>query len=163
MEPVTKYAGFDWKINVAFLSSFAARESAVATLGSLYENNKADNLRAEEAMAKNSGYTPLHAVAIIIFMILTPPCIATMIVVKLQANSYKWMIFAIFFPITIGIIISSSIFTFGKIFEISGLDAMTYFYVTVVFIALVLGLIPQKTINWIGGFNNKNLKRRKDV
>jgi len=163
MEPITKYAGFDWKINVAFLSSFAARESAVATLGSLYENNKADNLRAEEAMAKNSGYTPLHAVAIIIFMILTPPCIATMIVVKLQANSYKWMIFAIFFPITIGIIISSSIFTFGKIFEVSGLDAMTYFYVIVVFIALVLGLIPQKTINWIGGFSNKNLKRRKDV
>ncbi|MFW3342170.1 ferrous iron transport protein B, partial [Aliarcobacter butzleri] len=91
IEPLTKYAGFDWKINVAFLSSFAARESAVATLGSLYENNKADNQRAEEAMAQNSGYTPLHATAIIIFMLLTPPCIATMIVVKMQTNSFKWM------------------------------------------------------------------------
>ncbi|MCG3718897.1 ferrous iron transporter B, partial [Aliarcobacter butzleri] len=89
IEPLTKYAGFDWKINVAFLSSFAARESAVATLGSLYENNKADNQRAEEAMAQNSGYTPLHATAIIIFMLLTPPCIATMIVVKMQTNSFK--------------------------------------------------------------------------
>jgi ferrous iron transport protein B len=148
MEPLTQYAGFDWRINVAFLSSFAARESAVATLGSLYENNKADDQRAEEAMAQNSGYTPLHAVAIIIFMILTPPCIATMIVVKLQANSYKWMLFAIFFPITLGIIISSSIFTFGSMFEVSGLDAMGYFYASVVALALVLGLFPTKTKNW---------------
>ena len=96
IEPITQYAGFDWKINVAFLSSFAARESAVATLGSLYENNKADDMRAEEAMAQNSGYTPLHATAIIIFMLLTPPCIATMIVVKMQTHSYGWMLFAIF-------------------------------------------------------------------
>lgn len=156
MEPITQYAGFDWKINVAFLSSFAARESAVATLGSLYENNKADNQRAEEAMAQNSGYTPLHAVAIIIFMILTPPCIATMIVVKLQANSYKWMMFAIFFPITLGIIISSSIFTFGSIFELNGLDVMMYFYAFVLSIALILGLFPQKTTKWFGGFKKIN-------
>ena len=115
----------------------------------MYENNKADGLRAEEAMAQNSGYTPLHAVAIIIFMILTPPCIATMIVVKLQSNSYKWMMFAIFFPITLGIIISSVIFSFGQTSGISGLDAMTYFYFTVVLIALILGLIPQKTsLDW---------------
>jgi ferrous iron transport protein B len=81
-------------------------------------------------------------------MILTPPCIATMIVVKLQANSYKWMLFAIFFPITLGIIISSSIFTFGSMFEVSGLDAMGYFYASVVALALVLGLFPTKTKNW---------------
>ncbi|BFU78277.1 hypothetical protein ALC152_14920 [Arcobacter sp. 15-2] len=151
IEPLTQYAGFDWKINVAFLSSFAARESAVATLGSLYENNKADNTRAEEAMAQNSGYTPLHAAAIIIFMILTPPCIATMIVVKMQTHSYKWMLFAIFFPVTLGVIISSTLFTLGTAYELTGVEAMTYFYFIVVFIALALGLYPDKTINWRGG------------
>jgi len=156
MEPITKYAGFDWKINVAFLSSFAARESAVATLGSLYENNKADSQRAEEAMAQNSGYTPLHAVAIIIFMLLTPPCIATMIVVKMQTNSYKWMIFAIFFPVFLGVVISSLIFTIGNSLGWSGLDAMTYFYFSIVAIALVLGLFPSKLANWKGGFEIKH-------
>ena len=156
MEPITKYAGFDWKINVAFLSSFAARESAVATLGSLYENNKADSQRAEEAMAQNSGYTPLHAVAIIIFMLLTPPCIATMIVVKMQTNSYKWMMFAIFFPVLLGVVISSFIFTIGSSLGWSGLDAMTYFYFSIVAIALVLGLFPSKLANWKGGFEIKH-------
>lgn len=154
IEPLTKYAGFDWKINVAFLSSFAARESAVATLGSLYENNKADNQRAEEAMAQNSGYTPLHATAIIIFMLLTPPCIATMIVVKMQTNSFKWMLFAIFFPIGIGIISSAIIFTLGNIYSWSGFEAMTYYYIIVLLITLILGLYPNKSINWKGGLKN---------
>ena len=152
VEPLTAYAGFDWKINVAFLSSFAARESAVATLGSLYENGKADSQRAEDAMAQNSGYTPLHAVAIIIFMLLTPPCIATMIVVKMQTNSYRWMLFAIFFPVFLGVSISSTVFTLGTTFNWTGLEAMTYFYICVASLALMLGMWPSKTINWKGGF-----------
>ncbi|MFW2441564.1 ferrous iron transport protein B [Aliarcobacter butzleri] len=154
IEPLTKYAGFDWKINVAFLSSFAARESAVASLGSLYENNKADNQRAEEAMAQNSGYTPLHATAIIIFMLLTPPCIATMIVVKMQTNSFKWMLFAIFFPIGLGIVSSAIIFTLGNMYSWSGFEAMTYYYIVVLLITLILGLYPNKSINWKGGLKN---------
>lgn len=154
IEPLTKYAGFDWKINVAFLSSFAARESAVATLGSLYENNKADNQRAEVAMAENSGYTPLHAASIIIFMLLTPPCIATMIVVKMQMNSFKWMLFAIFFPIGLGIISSAIIFTLGNLYSWSGFEAMTYYYIVVLAITLILGLYPNKSINWKGGLKN---------
>ena len=157
LEPITQFAGFDWKINVAFLSSFAARESAVATLGSIYENNAADNLRAEEAMAQNSGYTPLHAAAIIIFMILTPPCIATMIVVKLQTGSYRWMLFAIFFPITLGLIVSSVLFTLGNQFGWSGVEAFALFYGLVVAITLFVGSLPQKRINWSGGFAKNNL------
>ncbi len=153
-EPVTKYAGFDWKINVAFLSSFAARESAVATLGSIYEDNKVESQRAEEAMAANSGYTPLHAVAIIIFMLLTPPCIATMIVVKMQTNSYKWMLFAIFFPITLGILASSAVFMLGTFYAWSGVEAMTYFYASIVVTALTIGLFPSKSINWRGGLRD---------
>ncbi|MBN2964404.1 ferrous iron transport protein B [Sulfurospirillum sp. T05] len=159
LEPVTQFAGFDWKINVAFLSSFAARESAVATLGSIYENNAADNLRAEEAMAQNSGYTPLHAAAIIIFMLLTPPCIATMIVVKLQTGSYKWMLFAIFFPITLGFLAASLIFTLGTGFGWSGVEAFALFYGTVIALALFMGSLPQKRINWSGGFTKSILNK----
>jgi len=156
VEPITKYAGFDWKINVAFLSSFAARESAVATLGSLYENNKTDNMRAEQAMELNSGYTPLHATAIIIFMLLTPPCIATMIVVKMQTGKYKWMLFAIFFPVTLGVVIASIVFTLGASNGWNGVEAMTYYYFTVLAIALGLGLYPKKRINWKGGLKIKS-------
>jgi len=151
MVPITQYAGFDWKINVAFLSSFAARESAVSTLGSLYENNQANNVRAEESMALNSGYTSVHAAAIIIFMLLTPPCIATMIVVKIQTGKYRWMLFAIFFPVFLGIAISSLVFSLGMMNNWTGLEAMTYFYITVVVIVALLGLYPSRRLNWKGG------------
>jgi len=161
MEPITKYAGFDWKINVAFLSSFAARESAVATLGSLYENNKSDSIRAEKAMELNSGYTSLHATAIIIFMLLTPPCIATMIVVKIQTGKYRWMMFAIFFPVTLGIVMSSLVFSIGLLNDWSGVEAMTYYYISIVSLALILGLYPNKNTNWRGGFNGSSYIKNK--
>ncbi|PSM51475.1 ferrous iron transport protein B [Campylobacter blaseri] len=151
LEPISKFAGFDWKINVAFLSSFAARESAVATLGSIYESGKAENQRAEEAMRENSGYTPLHAAAIIIFMLLTPPCIATMVVVKLQANSYRFMILSLFLPFGLAMLMATIVFSLGTIFNISGFSAMSIYYAVVVLIAIVLGLIPEKRINWKGG------------
>lgn len=155
MEPLTQYAGFDWRVNVSFLSSFAARESAVATLGSIYENNKSDGARAEETMAKESGYTPLHALAMIIFMLFTPPCIATMIVIKMQTNSYRWMAFAILFPITLGILIASLIFSLGQSYQVSGVEGMGYFYALLGVTTLILGFLPNKQINWKGGFKQK--------
>ncbi|RAX51706.1 ferrous iron transport protein B [Helicobacter sp. 16-1353] len=217
LEPISKFAGFDWKINVAFLSSFAARESAVATLGSIYEQGKSPiienvesganpnvesnaesanlnvdstnaksitktaessvnlesnanlntdsaesnadlsasqaQLRPEEAMAQNSGYTPLHAASIIIFMLLTPPCIATMIVLKMQTNSWLWMIFALLFPFSLALIVSSLFFTISNALNLGGLEAMSFYYAIVLIIALILGFIPEKRKNWSGGLS----------
>ena len=50
LEPVTQFAGFDWKINVALLSSFAARESSVATLGVLFQQDEDQNATLEDRM-----------------------------------------------------------------------------------------------------------------
>ncbi|MBW2186317.1 MAG: ferrous iron transport protein B [Deltaproteobacteria bacterium] len=147
LEPVTQYCGFDWRVNVAFLSSFAARESAVATLGSIYEKGQT-NQRAEDAIASDGSYTPLHAVAMLIFMILTPPCIATMVVVKLQANSYRWMAFAIIFPTSLGLIMSSLFFTMATTLGWSGEQMMQNFYLSVAVLAIALGFIKQKNSEW---------------
>lgn len=147
LEPITRFSGFDWRVNVAFLSSFAARESAVATLGSIYENGQAGQ-RAEESIARDGPYTPLHAVAMLLFMILSPPCIATMVVVKLQSNSYKWMLFATFFPITLGIIISSLFFTLASSLGWSGIQMMQFFYICVAALALALVFIKIKPSAW---------------
>lgn len=138
--PVTQYAGFDWKINVAFLSSFAARESSVATLGALYEGNK-DTFESN-SIASTGGYSSLGAVAIMIFMALTPPCIATMIMIKVQTNSYKWMAFAISYPMILGLLSAIFIFQIGNILNLTGVDAMIYFYIFVVTITMLVSLIP---------------------
>ncbi len=147
LEPVSQFCGFDWRINVAFLSSFAARESAVATLGSIYEQGKTD-LTPEESMAQDGAYTPIHAASMLIFMILTPPCIATMVVVKMQANSYRWMLFAIGFPISLGIVVSALFFTLAVNFGWSGLELMRNFYIVTALLALALGIVKTKQSGW---------------
>ncbi|MCJ8326106.1 MAG: ferrous iron transport protein B [Campylobacterales bacterium] len=137
--PLTKYAGFDWKINVAFLSSFAARESSVSTIGAIYESHK--DTQANSIKSSNA-YSQLGAVAIIIFMALTPPCIATMIMIRVQSNSYKWMFFAIIYPMFLGLIFSIGIFQIGNYFQLSGVSAMVYFYILIILITIVLSLLP---------------------
>ncbi|QAR33738.1 ferrous iron transport protein B [Geovibrio thiophilus] len=151
LEPITQFAGFDWRVNVAFLSSFAARESAVATLGSIYETGKTDQ-RAEEAISEDGLYTPLHAVAMLIFMILTPPCIATMIVVRIQTGSYGWMMFAIFFPMILGVVMASVFFKIGTAFNLTGLQTMLVFYVSMAVTAVAAGLFKGSSVNWKGGY-----------
>ena len=143
LEPITQWAGFDWKINVAILASFAARESSVATIGALYQKGAEDHLSLEERMAAevvNGGFTPLHALAIMVFFALYPPCLATTIMVKVQTGSYKWMLFSIFFPTVLGFMVASVIFTGGSYLGLSGIEMMGVFYVFVVLLTLIVGL-----------------------
>lgn len=145
LEPLTQFAGFDWKINIAFLSSFAARESSVATLGAIYEGGAKEDIKTHM-----SAFTSLHAIAIILFMALTPPCIATMIVIRYQTNSYLWMIFATFYPIVLGLIISSLVFTIGTAMSIDGLSALVGIYIVAIVITIMLGFIKNKPISLKG-------------
>ncbi len=147
IEPVTRHAGFDWRINVAFLSSFAARESAVATLGSIYEQGATD-ASPEEVMARDGAYTPIHAATMLLFMLLTPPCIATMVVVKLQSNSYRWMLFAVLFPTALGIVLSLIFFNLALYLNWSGVELMRNFYICVAALALILGIKKNPYSGW---------------
>ncbi len=143
LEPVTKWAGFNWKINVAILSSFAARESSVATIGVLYQQGADENKSLEDRMgaeAGEGGFSPLHALAIMVFFALYPPCLATTIMIKVQTGSYKWMVFSIIFPTTLGFITACLIYTGGNALNLSGIQMMGVFYAAVVLTAVCTGL-----------------------
>ena len=142
LEPVTQWAGFNWKVNVAILSSFAARESSVATIGVLYQQGADENKSLEERMGAETGsdFTPLHALAIMVFFALYPPCLATTIMIKVQTGSYKWMLFSILFPTTLGFIVASLIYTGGSAVGFSGIQMMGVFYAVVVLLTVMLGL-----------------------
>ncbi|CCO22900.1 ferrous iron transport protein B [Maridesulfovibrio hydrothermalis] len=143
LEPVTQLAGFDWKVNIALISSFAARESSVATMGVLYQQGAADNQTLEQRMGsegKHSGMTSLHALAVLLFFALYPPCFAATIMVKVQTGSWKWMIFAIFFPTALGFGVASTVFTLGNALGASGITMMKGFYLFALSIALLIAL-----------------------
>ncbi|MBN1140455.1 MAG: ferrous iron transport protein B [Deltaproteobacteria bacterium] len=145
LEPVTRYAGFNWRVNVALLSALAAKESSVATLGALYQPEE-EGQALEERMAQGEeGFTPLHALALMLFMVLYPPCMATAIAVKLQAGSYGWMLFSIIYPMCLGIVVATAIFSLGSALGLSGLEAMFAFYGLALLFTLFMGFFPFHT------------------
>ncbi|NCA72861.1 MAG: ferrous iron transport protein B, partial [Sphingobacteriia bacterium] len=143
LEPVTQFAGFDWKINVALLSSFAARESSVATLGVLFQQDEDQNASLEARMGaetKAAGATSLLGTAIILFFALYPPCLATTVMVKVQTDSYKWMVFSIVFPTLLGLGVASAVYSIGLATGASGIEMMTWTYFSALALLLILGL-----------------------
>ncbi|WP_319406531.1 ferrous iron transport protein B [uncultured Desulfosarcina sp.] len=148
LEPVTRWAGFNWRVNVALLSALAAKESSVATLGALYEQGE-DGEALEQRMARGeTDFTPLHALALMLFMVLYPPCMATAIAVKVQAGSVKWMLFSIAYPMFLGLAFATLVFSLGRAFGLSGLQAMFAFYVLALAFTVFMGFFknePQYT------------------
>ncbi len=128
MEPATQWAGFNWRVNVALLSAFAAKESSVATLGALYEQEEEGEALEQRMAREEEGFTPLHALALMLFMVLYPPCLATSIAVKLQSGSVKWMLFSMVYPMALGLAVAILVFTGGSALGLSGLQAMAAFY-----------------------------------
>ncbi len=148
MEPATQFAGFDWKINVALLSSFAARESSVATLGVLFQQDEDQNATLEARMGaetKGAGATALLGVSMILFFALYPPCLATTVMIKVQTDSYKWMIFSIIFPTLLGLGVSSAVYSIGLATGASGVTMMSWTYFSALALLLILGLFGGRT------------------
>ena len=147
MEPVTQFAGFDWKINVALLSSFAARESSVATLGVLFQQDEDQNATLEARMGaetKAAGATALLAVSMILFFALYPPCLATTVMVRVQTGSYMWMLFSIIFPTILGLSVASAVYTIGMATGLTGIEMMTAVYLSALALLIVIGLLGDR-------------------
>ena len=158
LEPVTRYAGFDWKINIALLSAFAAKENSAATLGAIYGLDDEDGATVEESM-KNSGggFGPLHALALMIFMALYPPCIPTSVMVRMQSNSTGWMMFAIIYQASLGLIFATVIFSGGTMLNVSGWQMMWIFYGLCVAATIITGLLPDRKLKIMSASGAKAL------
>ncbi len=149
LEPVSQWAGFDWRVNVALLSSLAAKENSVATLGALYEQTGTGSEASLEdrISGQNTGFTSLHALTLMLFMVLYPPCIATSVAVKVQTGSYRWMLISIAYPILLGFGVAALVFSVAQAVEVTGLQAMYGFYALAFIITLATGLIKRKHKN----------------
>ncbi len=140
LEWLTAGAGFNWRINIALLSALAAKENSAATLGALYGFEGT----AVGANFEEFGFTPLHALSLMLFMALYPPCLAASMMVKGQTNSTGWMLFSIGFQMTIGLLVATLVFSGGTYLKLTGVQAMWTFYAICAFFVVVLGFIPNK-------------------
>ena len=144
LEPVTAVAGFNWRVNVALLSAFAAKESSVATLGALYQQEEEGETLEKRMAEGEAGFTPLHALALMLFMVLYPPCLATAIAVKLQTGSFKWMLFSMTYPMVLGLLAATLVYSGGTALGLSGLQAMFSFYGLAFALTVFMGFFHNK-------------------
>jgi ferrous iron transport protein B len=89
IEPVIKPLGFNWKIGIGLITSLAARETIVATLGTIYGMNPETEHEGLEA-AIRKDLTPGGAVALLVFFAFAMQCISTIAVVRRETGGWKW-------------------------------------------------------------------------
>jgi ferrous iron transport protein B len=104
IEPFIAPLGFDWKMGVGLISSFAARETLVSTLSIVYNVGKdaeADSpslveaVRAAKRPDGRPSWTPLVAVSMMVFFVLACQCMSTVAVVRRETNSWRWPLFMV--------------------------------------------------------------------
>ncbi|MDI6775491.1 MAG: ferrous iron transport protein B [Verrucomicrobiota bacterium] len=88
--PALRPLGFDWKVSTAMLGAFAAKEVFVAQMGIVHAVGEADE-QSETLRAKlQATYTPLQGFCIMLFCLISTPCMATVAVTKRESGSWKW-------------------------------------------------------------------------
>jgi ferrous iron transport protein B len=89
VEPVIAPLGFDWKVGVGLITSLAAREVIVSTLGTLHGlDPESDTLSMQAALQQD--LTPAGAAALLVFFAFAMQCASTLAVVRRETNSWKW-------------------------------------------------------------------------
>lgn len=101
LEPAIEPLGFDWRIGIALITSFAAREVMVSTMATVYNLGEGDedfvSLRQTLREAKDPetglpSYSPLIAVSLMVFFVLACQCMSTVAVARRETNSWVWPI-----------------------------------------------------------------------
>ncbi|MDQ3816879.1 MAG: ferrous iron transport protein B [Acidobacteriota bacterium] len=124
IEPVIRPLGFDWKMGVALISSFAARETLVSTLSVIYNVGKdtdssGDSLVNAVREAKREdgspAWTPLVALSMMVFFVLAMQCMSTVAVVRRETNSWRWPLFMIAYMTVLAYIASFVTYQGGRL------------------------------------------------
>jgi ferrous iron transport protein B len=107
IEPAIRPLGYDWKIGIALLTSFAAREVFVGTLGVIYsvgESDDEENTKIRDKMAAEihpeTGkkiFDLPTGISLLFFYALAMQCMATVAIVKRETNSWKWPLIQLVF------------------------------------------------------------------
>jgi ferrous iron transport protein B len=101
IEPLIRPLGFDWKIGIGIVASFAAREVFVSTMSTVYNVGSADEetdtvaetLKEQKREDGTPVYTPLVGITIMVFYVLALQCVSTIAIVRRETNSWKWPLF----------------------------------------------------------------------
>ncbi len=121
IEPAIRPLGYDWKIGIALVSSFAAREVFVGTLATIYSVGSDDedtikNRMAAEVHPTRGGplFTFASGISLLLFYAFAMQCMSTLAVVKRETNSWKWPVFQLVGMTALAYVVALIAFQFLK-------------------------------------------------
>jgi ferrous iron transport protein B len=115
IEPVIKPLGYDWKIGIALITSFAAREVFVGTMATLYsvgddENGESLMLRQKMQQARRPDGTPVYtlaaALSLMIFYVFAMQCMSTLAIVRRETGTWKWPLIQLVYMTSLAYLLS---------------------------------------------------------
>ena len=125
LEPLIAPLGFDWRIGIGLISSFAARETIVSTLGVVYNVGEEDESQRSGSLVKammgakrsdgSPMWTPLVGLSLMVFFVLACQCMSTVAVVRRETNSWRWPIFMVSYMLVLAYLGSLITFQGGRL------------------------------------------------
>lgn len=125
VEPLIRPLGFDWKIGIGLVASFAAREVFVSTMSVVYNVGEFDDsdegtaslvetLKAERRPDGTLLYTPLAGITLMVFYVFAMQCVSTVAVVRRETNSWKWPLFQLAYMTALAWVLALLTYQIGR-------------------------------------------------
>ena len=117
LEPVSQWAGFDWRTNIALLGGFAAKEVLVSTLSTAYSLGQVDPEEAEslgEKIKNDPQWNRANALSLLIFVLIYAPCVVTIVTMRMETASWRWPLFSLFASTALAYGLAVAVFQIGK-------------------------------------------------
>lgn len=119
IEPAVSPLGFDWKIAVATITGFAAKETVVSTLGILYKvgDTSGDSQPLQTALRGDPVFNPLVAYTLMLFTLILAPCFAALATIRAELGT-RWLVFYVLFSIVASWTICFGVYQTGLLLKI---------------------------------------------
>ena len=115
MEPALQPMGLDWRVGTALIGAFAAKEVFVAQLGMVYSMAGATESSAGLQQAIRRDISPLAGVALILFLLIATPCMATLAITRKESGSWKWALLQWWGLTGLGYIVAVLVYQVGRL------------------------------------------------
>jgi len=123
LESISRFAGFDWRTNIALVGGFAAKEVIVSTLGTAYSLGDVDpnnSLRLKDRLSADPNWNPVVALAVLAFIMFYAPCFVTIVCIAREAGSWKWAFFSMGFNTIFAFLMATAIYQIGIALGLGG-------------------------------------------
>lgn len=124
LEPITRVAGFDWRMNVGLMGSFGARELMVGTLGviagleDVEDNGEALAVRLRELRRPDGGaaYSTATGLSLMAFFVIACQCMSTVAAIRRETRSTRWALFTLAWTYVVGFALAVGVYQVARFF-----------------------------------------------